>query len=266
MTSPTPTRSALTPAVYWRRRLFAVGVLLALVLIVVNAVQGGSTPDAGVKASTAGADQAIDATGQSDEDSVTGPTVSTDGATTGKKGKKGKESATPLPEPSVVLPTAPVLAEPEGECDDADLAVTPTVEDAVAGRSATIVLKLRTVTAEACTWSASTDSLAVRISVGSDEVWASRECPAAVPVRSIVVRKAVTATYRLTWNTRRSDTDCPRLTEYAQPGEYRVTAAALGGEPDFEIFTLAPPPAPEPPAMPDAEKMPTKKGKKANAG
>lgn len=240
------TRGAPTPALYWRRRLFVLGVVLALVLITVNLVSGPSDPDPGVRATTTAGDQADPA----DPEQTTGPRLATEGAQGRRGKKKNKQNFGQATGPTVALPTAPVLAEPEGECAQDDIATIPTVQDAVAGQSATIVLKLRTLTSEACTWQVSAESLAVRISVSDDEVWASRECPAQVPVQSVVVRRAVTSTYELRWNTRRSETECPALTEYAEPGNYRVTAGALGGEPAFLIFDLPAPtavvPSPEP--------------------
>jgi hypothetical protein len=234
----------LPAAVYWRRRMFVLGVLVALVLIAVNVVRGDPEPDAGAQASTASAETADGA-----DDS---PAAGAGDEGRGGKGRKGArrdrgevpDLADLAPGPTVVMPTAPPLAEPEGVCADEDIAVTPTVRDAVAGRSATIVLALRTITSPACTWDVTAESLAVRISVGDDAVWASWECPAQLPVRSVVVRQAVATSYELTWNTRRSDTDCPASTEYAEPGDYRVTAAAYGGEPDDLVFDLAAPVAP----------------------
>ncbi|CAN5309287.1 hypothetical protein BH09ACT12_BH09ACT12_18670 [soil metagenome] len=263
MTSTTPTpRRPLPPGVYWRRRLFVVGVLVALFLIVVNAVNGGSDPGGEVQATTASGEQ-VDPTQTPSAE----PTTEPDTGTKGKKGHGGKKATTSeTPAPTVVLPTAPVLAEPEGECADDDVAVTPTVRNAVAGESATIVLQLRTIEAEACTWQVSADTLAVKISVGDDEVWASRECPGQLPERAVVVRQAVSSTYELRWNTRRSDTGCPGLTDYAAAGDYRVTAASYGGEPADLVFALVSPTAPEPDPEPDAEKLSSKKGKTNDAG
>ncbi len=256
-----PTAPSSTPpsaAVYWRRRLFTIGLVLALALIGVNLVRGGSDPVAGVRASTASS-----STDGSAGDPAVGPSPdTTTKAGKGKrKGKRAKSAATAL-EPSVVLPTSPVLVEPDGECLDEDVVITPTVTDAVAGQSVTIVLKLRTRTAAACTWEVSAESLAVKVSVGSDEVWASRHCPAQVPERTVVVRQAVTSTYQMRWNTRRSDVDCPGLTEYAAPGEYRVSAAPLGGDADFVIFDLALPPTPTPTPTPTPEPEKKKQGEK----
>lgn len=239
------TSGALTPAVYWRRRLFVVGLLVALVLIVVNVVSGGSDPGAGVRATTAGAEQGATDAPDDPDATVVGP----------KKGKKGKKAnKSEDAGPTVVLPTAPVLAEPTGTCEASDIVVTPSVKRAVAGRSAVFVLKLRTGETPACTWQISSETLQVRVSVGNDEVWTTRYCTAALAVLPVVVRSAVTTTYELRWNTRRSEDGCPGLTEYAQPGDYRVTAGALGGEPDFVIFDLAAPTAPEPEPAPEPEK------------
>ena len=251
--SPTaPTRKPSSASVYWRRRLFTVGVLLALVLIAVNVVRGGPDPVAGVRATTASAPTL-------DESAAVGP--SADVTTTGKRKGKGKKAAAAV-EPSIVLPAAPVLVEPDGECADDDVIITPEVRDAVAGKSVSIVLKLRTRTAAACTWAVSADTLAVKVSVGSDEVWASRHCADQVPERTVVVRQAVTSTYEMSWNTRRSDEGCPGLTEYAAPGEYRVSAAPLGGDADFVIFDLVLPPTPTPTPAPTPEPEPEKKKKK----
>ncbi|WP_323792266.1 hypothetical protein [Nocardioides sp.] len=255
--SPTAPTSKSTPAsVYWRRRFFTVGVVLALVLIAVNVVRGGPDPVAGVRASTASAPTL-------DESTAVGPSSDAAATTGKKKGKRKRKNAAAALEPSIVLPAAPVLVEPDGECAEDDVLVTPEVKDAVAGQSVTIVLKLRTLTQAACTWAVSADTLAVKVSVGTDEVWASRHCPDQVPERTVVVRQAVTSTYQMRWNTRRSDEDCPGLTEYAAPGEYRVSAAPLGGDGDFVIFDLALPPTPTPTPAPEPEPEPEKKKKGA---
>src|SRR4029453_18633110 len=109
----------------------------------------------------------------------------------------------------------PVLAAPTGSCADADIAVTPTVPKAVAGRDVLLVLELRTIQAEACTWEVSPETLTLKITSGNDDIWASRQCPRAVPTRSVVVRSAVTTSVGVTWNGRRSDAECSRLTHWA---------------------------------------------------
>jgi hypothetical protein len=141
---------------------------------------------------------------------------------------------------------APVLVEPDGPCEDRDIAVTPEVKRPVAGPrgSVFVVLRLRTLEAEACTWRVSRDTLTLKISSGKDDIWSSRECPRAIPAREVVVRSAVSTTVGVTWNGRRSDEDCSRLTEWALPGYYHVTVAALAGEPADEQFELKAPTGP----------------------
>lgn len=241
------TRGPLTPAVYWRRRVFVLGVVAALLLIAVNLVRGNDgTPDA----ATVTASTVADTPGTTP--STTPTTSTTKGAGTGRKPGKGKRSATSAPTtpaaPVYTPPPAPVLVDPVGTCADDDIAVSPTVVGAVAGRTVTITLRLRTIAAEACTWPISADHLALKITEGDEEIWTSRECPGRMPAADVVVRRAVTSTYALAWNARQSDVGCPRLTAFAEPGDYDVEAAAYGGEPSGASFTLAAPVAVAPPA------------------
>lgn len=223
------TRGPLPAGVYWRRRL--VLALLALVLVVgVARVLGGgsdaSSDDDGVAAQVAGA-----------------PSSTTPGALVaptrkpGKgqgQGRKNRPSATPTPTPTP-------LAVPDGPCDEADLEVTPSAVDAVAGRDVVLLLSLRTLVDPACTWRVSSGTLSVKLTSGDDDIWSSQQCPAAVPVKDVVVRSAEATTVALVWNAKRSDDDCTHLTAWALPGDYHVVAAALGGEPTDVQFTLEAP-------------------------
>jgi len=235
MTSTTHGR--LPPAVYWRRRLFVLGVAFALVLLAINVVRGdGGSLATGDVASQMGAEP-------------TSPSVQIDpldpdtsrGSGKGKgKGKgKNRDKDRELSPPVVEEPPATVLAEPSGTCADEDVAVTPFVQGAVAGRPVTVTLRLRTIEAEACTWRVTDNHLALKITTDGQEVWSTRECPRQVAFAEVVVRQAVTSTLNLTWNARYSDPGCPGQPRYAQPGAYAVQAAAYGGEPsamvDFEL-------------------------------
>ena len=253
------TRGPQPPAVYWRRRAFVLGVVLALALIVVNVVRGPQRP------TESGQDQATQVAGVPTADptdetsdgagaSVTAPDEETSPTGPKKKNKLGKknqaddgsalpdiESGTDSPAPP---PPAPVFLPPVGSCEDSDVTVRPVVTDAVAGRVVMIRLRLRTVENPSCTWRLSSNHLALKITASGDvteEVWASRECRRKIPQDSITVRRDVWTTYDLAWNSRMSDAGCPALTEFAEPGEYDVSAAALGGEPSVSSFVLAAP-------------------------
>lgn len=221
------TRGPLPARVYWTRRIFVLGTALLLVFGIARLLGNGSDGSDG------GAQLASETTATS-----TAPTVdtSTTPSETAKPGKRNKQTKTPDP--------TPTLAAPTGTCSGADVAVTPQVKSAVGGRPVLIVLQLRTMVSEACTWRVAPDALAVSITSGDDDIWSSRECRKAIPVREVVVRKAVTTNIGVTWSARRSDETCSRFTDYAMPGWYHVTAAALGGEPsDLQFELVKPTPA-----------------------
>lgn len=218
------TRGPLPARVYWVRRLLVLGTAFLLVFAVARLLGGGSDASDGDQAAQLSAD-----TSSASSPSASEPTTPSE--TARKQGKK----KTREPDPT------PTLAAPTGECAGADVAVTPEVQSAVAGRDVMVVLQLRTLVAEACTWRVAPDTLAVSITSGDDDVWSSRECPKAIPVREVVVRKASTTSIGIRWNAKRSDENCSRFTDWAMPGWYHVTAAALAGEPSDLQFELTRP-------------------------
>jgi hypothetical protein len=210
------TRGPLPASVYWRRRVVVLGLGLVLVLLV-GKLFGGDDD---------GTEKAVDSAAQ-----VSGePTgsVPSDDPTTDKPKKRKKPTT----------PQEPVLAQPDGPCADSDILITPSVEEAIAGQPVAVTLELRTATAEACTWRVSANHVTMKITSGSDEIWTSRQCPRAVPVQDVVVRRDVTTFVDVPWKARRSDDGCPVQTPWALPGTYHVAAAALGGEPAEARFEL----------------------------
>ena len=236
------TRGALPASVYWRRRIFVLGTVAALVMVLVGLVRGGE-PAAPQDTATLRSAAPEGGAGAPDSftlpDSVGGVDSSSTGDETGRKDRKRKKGGAQAPTSQV--PTSPPLATPSGQCADTDVLVSPVVAGAVAGRDVSISLALRTVSTAACTWRVSANHLALKITDGGDEVWASRECPKLVPTRSVVVRQAVTSSISLTWNSRRSEEGCPAQTGYAAAGDYTVAAAAIGGDPGESTFELSPP-------------------------
>lgn len=224
------TRGPLPAGVYWRRRLAVLSLALLLVVGIARVLGGGSDASSdGDRATQVAADPTSSApvtprSSRSTGAPATHPT---------RKPGKGKTTS-----------QAPVLAEPDGPCSDGDIAVTPDVKDAVAGRDVFIVLKLRTLVSEACTWRVSPQHVTLKITSGADDIWSSRECPRAVPTRDVVVRRTATTSVGITWNARRSNEHCTKLTEWALPGFYHVAAAALAGEPSDLQFRLTTPNAP----------------------
>ena len=226
------TRGPLPARVYWTRRLLVLGTLFALVFGVAHLVAGGDAKP------TPQARQAAAHTKPRASQPTTGPTTGptrTD-TTTGKPGNKAGRKAGKNAKKS--KPTPPPLPEPVGTCSDEDIAVTPAVHHPEAGGQVTFVMKLRTIDTPACTWKVSPDSLTVKITSGSDDIWFSRECTRAIPHDSVVVRNTQNTKVPVVWSGRRSDSECSHLTDWAMPGWYHVAAAAYAGEPSDVQFHL----------------------------
>lgn len=214
------TRGPLPASIYWRRRALLLALVLVLVLLASRLFGGDDgDPQGGVVATQTSGDPTRSTT----EDKNADP-----------KPRKPKKTT---------VPQEPVLAQPDGPCADSDILITPTVDEAVAGRPVPVTLQLRTASAEACTWRVSANHVTVKITSGSDEIWTSRQCPRAVPVQDVVVRRDVTTFVDVPWKARRSDAGCPIPTPWALPGTYHVHAAALGGEPAEASFQLERPTA-----------------------
>lgn len=222
------TRGPLSARVYWTRRILVLAVALGLVAAAVQLVSlamGGSSGDP---------DQAAQVVAEPSEAGTPDPDA-TEPATEPKgegKRKRDKERK---------RDRGPVLAEPEGECTDRDIAVTPTAKKTVAGSPITFGIELRTILTPACTWEVSPQSLTVKITSGKDDIWFSTQCRRAIPRQDVVIRNNVSTEVEVTWSARRSDEECSRLTAWAMPGWYFIEAAALAGEPSDLQFQLTVP-------------------------
>ena len=221
------TRGPLPASVYWRRRLVVFGAPLALVVVLAQVLGGssdGSSDEPGAAAVVAADPTGSDATEPA-------ATEATPKQSRKPKARKSRE---------------PVLAEPEGRCNGSDIVVTPAVEQAVAGQDVTIRLALRTLESPACLWRVSAQNLTLKITSGPDFVWSSQQCRRAVPAREVVVRNNADTPVEVVWaDAKRSDDECSQFTEWALPGWYHVSAAALAGEPSDVQFELETPAAPQ---------------------
>jgi hypothetical protein len=232
--------------VYWVRRLLVLGVACGLVFGVGRVLGGGSEgspepsaqPAAATASTTASSGASPTAVSTADATPIPGQTG------TAKPGKKQARVRVPL-------------AMPTGPCQDSDVRVVPAMEaNAYAGGDVRLTLELSTFASPACDWEVSPDSLAVKLTSGNDRIWSSQDCPAVVPEEPVVLRSRQATLVEITWSGRRSDSDCSRTTQWAEPGYYHVAAAAMGSEPETQQFELLPPapvtitpsPTPEPKA------------------
>jgi hypothetical protein len=230
--SVTRPRGPLPARVYWVRRLLVLGVVFGLVFGI-SRLFGGDDGSREPAARPASAVQS---------GSATPSAVSTADARPGTS-----------PSPQMTKTKSP-LAMPTGPCRDNDVRVVPDLQEtAYAGGAVRLTLRLTTFVSAACTWTVSPETVAVRLTSGSDRIWSSQDCPKAVPEEQVVLRDRVATFVDVTWGGRRSDSDCTRTTQWAEPGYYHVAAAAMGSEPQSQQFelhrpvvTVAPSPTPRP--------------------
>ncbi|KAA1428304.1 hypothetical protein [Nocardioides antri] len=225
---PPLTRGPLPAGVYWRRRVFVLALAATLVFVIANWLGGGSDAE----------DDEVPAARQAGGRVDASETITV--SEKDKKGRKDRRSSRGPQQGPTFDPS--VLVEPEGNCEPADVRVTPQVEEAVAGQPVTIGLSLQTTQADACYFRIGSDKVSLKIMKGGREVWTSRECPDPVPEESVVVRRVVATLVEMTWDARESTPDCTRR-DWLFDGDYTVVAAALGGEPaesDFELVSPTP--------------------------
>jgi hypothetical protein len=218
------TRGRLPARVYWVRRVMVLGIALLLVVGIARLLSGSSD-------GSSGPDQAAPAADTSS--GVAGPSVSGTG-----RGRHHHRSRS--------TPSASPVAMPSGPCADDDVAITPSVPHPVAGSDIDLVLDISTITSPACDWALSGRTLALKITSGPDLIWTTVQCAKVIPTENLVLRNSAPTRVRLTWNARRSEPGCPKVTDWAKLGTYHLHVAALSGQPQEVTFTLV---APSPPQV-----------------
>ena len=224
---PPLTRGPLPPGVYWRRRVFVLLLAGTLVFVIASVLGGGSDAK----------DDGVPAAQQAGGEVEASQTITVRDRKKGRKGRRNGPVQGPTYDPAVMV-------DPEGNCEPADIKITPRIETAVAGDPVTIGLSLQTIQAEACYFRIGADKVTIKITKGGREVWTSRECPDPVPSESVVVRRVVATVVQMTWTPYpqgRKGAECPGADEWLLPGSFTATAAALGGEPAESDFVLGSP-------------------------
>lgn len=242
--SVTRPRGPLPARVYWTRRILLLSVVLLLVTGVtrlVGAPGGEQPPDpaaqpAAASPSSGGPSPAAEPGDTPTAAAQPGEAAPTTAATERPREERGRSREGRKRTRPSALPT------PSGPCEDSDVRVAPAMEeDPRAGGEIMLRLELTTIESPACTWQVSADSVAVRLTSGSDRIWSSQDCPAAVPTESVVLRQRPATVVEVPWSGRRSDEECSRTTMWAEPGYYHVASAAMGSEPESQQFELRSP-------------------------
>jgi hypothetical protein len=224
----TLTRGPLPARVYWVRRSIMLLLVLALAWTMTHVFGGDPQPQAKAKqsASTAKPSGSKPTTGAIGSITTYGPQV-----IGGKKNRKQQKKKV----------QEPVEAQPEGPCVDDDVVSEPSVGKAYAGRNVTLRFKLHTIRSAACTWRVAPTTVTAKITSGTDDIWNTVECPKAITKQDVVLRRSEWTKVTFTWSGRRSDQGCTRNTDWAMPGWYHLSVAALGGEPQDVQFELRKP-------------------------
>lgn len=224
----TLTRGPLPARVYWVRRSIMLLLVLALAWTMTHVFGGDPQPQAKAKqsAATTKPSGSKPTTGAIGSITTYGPPV-----VGGKKNQKQQKKTV----------QEPVEAQPDGPCVDDDVVSEPSVGKAYAGRNVTLRFKLHTIRSAACTWRVAPTTVTAKITSGTDDIWNTVECPKAITKQDVVLRRSEWTRVTFTWSGRRSDQGCTRNTDWAMPGWYHLSVAALGGEPQDVQFELRKP-------------------------
>lgn len=222
-------------AVYWRRRVVLLAVVVGLVTI--GWRWAGDDEPADPAAESARSTQ------PASSPSAPGPSDATTTPAARKPRAKKKEPAQPKQR---VITTN--LRSPQGSCDTSDVVVVPDVADAETHGPIPLRLGLSTTGRQACTLQLTADKLALEVTSGDDLIWQSNTCPDVLDPQSVTLRPGWLSYVEAMWSGRRATDDCLASNEFAEPGYYWAEAAVIGGEPARGQFRLEEPPPPPPPS------------------
>jgi hypothetical protein len=223
----------LPPRVYWVRRILVIAVVVLAVALVwwLLGSRGGARPTGSAEPDAALSGLGTTTPSASDEaptsaGPATDPPVTTADGTSHRQHIVRSHHRHRAGEPAHKSPLPP----PTGTCDPSDVKLSVDVADAKAGQSTTATLTLTTFDGAACTLQITPASLVLRVTSGTDVLWTSDDCPNLLPARQVVVRADPAATYKFSWDGRRSVQGCESPGAIATPGGYWVEAALVGAD------------------------------------
>lgn len=206
----------LPPAVYWRRRAVLLGGVLAVVLLVSYSCAGGES-----------------------------------GASNGRKAAKTSPASTPagssnspVPAPSVLVPTGPEpsitppaygsvesgngggVPGPGAQCADSEISVVPIVETQVVqqGTSTKFVIKIKNVSGRTCARDVGPQMQELYVKQGDARQWSSDLCENRGRTADVVTfPPAHERSYSLTWDGKANAQGCANQSWLAK-GTYQLVA------------------------------------------
>ncbi|WP_435299314.1 hypothetical protein [Timonella sp. A28] len=185
--------------VYWMRRILAlviVGALIVLVVFAVKAVLNVFSSDEPEKQSTSSA------------------TTDSD-----KKKDSTQEPATPTPDETTQAAQRPQACDPA----QIKLTVSTASKELPAGTPMTFTLQASYKGEEPCILDVSAQETTVTMYSGEDRIWARSDCDA-TGSKPMYMEKSAKATLNIAWDGQRSTKKCADDRPLAKAGTYRVVA------------------------------------------
>ncbi|WP_140400157.1 hypothetical protein [Aeromicrobium sp. PE09-221] len=221
-------RGPLPAAIYWRRRLLFVTVLIAVTWV------------------------SIQVWNWSQERGDDSPAASPSPSATPTEADPSPEPE-PEPEPTDLVPVS--MQAPQDACTPENVRIVPSVADGQPG-GADVEMKLlvSTVDGEGCVLNPTDAELLVIIAADGSPVFDSTVCREPLLSEPIAVPAGWAVQASMPWNGRNSGSACGDGEPPVGQGDYTVQIGTLGGEPGETSFRLAEPePEPEPEPSEEAE-------------
>lgn len=228
----------LPPEIYWRRRVFAIGILvvvLALVIwLVVSVLRGGDspgdTPAAAASSSSATSEPAPP------------PAEPTTAGRSSAAGSSSSEASTPGAKPtSGAAPSSGVPAA--GKCADHSLAVKVTVEQPTyqLGEEPVFGIVITNISSDACErdMGSGVQKVAVHTIDGEQQLWASTDCYAGTEPDMRTLEVGEQAAFTVTWSGATSQPECAGERVPVPAGAYTVVAELGSIQSSPEPFNIA---------------------------
>jgi hypothetical protein len=247
----------LPASVYWVRRLVllaAVGLVIYLAVSLLRPDEPETSSQASPRPSSSRTPAAL----ITPTNEPTGGVVSRRHRSSGGGGGSGSsdqatERTSGAARGSNAKEPAPVGTSPEGaerstrrspgqpeDCwsDQIRVAMDLEKDSVAAGQPLAITLRLDQTAPRPCRLTIGPETLRLRITSGSDLIWDSEQCPAALPRGPVVLEPGTTSSLVVTWPGRRSAHGCPSDTATALPGYYHAWATVAGVDHGHVRFRL----------------------------
>ncbi|WP_267594056.1 hypothetical protein [Carbonactinospora thermoautotrophica] len=236
----------MPPAVYWRRRVMVLGVVLLLIFLLAKACTGGDSESRVSDArdsSPTPSPQAVDpvpagvpvSPGSSDGLQDKGSDRSSDSG--GKSPDTADAQGVGQP-----VPSTPTLSPDPELCRPGDIKVTVQTDKRqyAPGVNPFFTLTVENVGQSACRLWVGGDTTELVVTSGTDRIWSSEDCRQGGQAELERFEPGVPVTLRhVIWQRVRSKPGCPTGSpQLARPGTYVVTGSVRGLQPARAVFEL----------------------------